>query len=130
MDNFIQGHLKEVFDINYDNPSFPYRNFLLQVSGQYPQLILFRLTQSRIHLPDKHQIGDQLTVYFNVNGKEYRNKNGERAWFVSLVAWRLSTGATEAAKNAEAPQPLEPVIPIGERISEPGIGTAEDDLPF
>lgn len=119
MELSLEGTLKEVFDEVRPSPSFIHRDFLLEITGQYPQLILFRLTQSRVELINKYKIGDPLKVYFNINGKEWTNDVGKRSFFTNLIAYRLSSKVNDNGNT-----PLPPAI------DEPGIGTSEDDLPF
>lgn len=49
----IEGTVHKVFETEQKGASFSVRNFVLEVAGQYPQLIQFQLTQDRCALIDK-----------------------------------------------------------------------------
>ena len=86
-------------------------------SSQYPQDILLQLTQDRVNLADNIKTGDQVTVSFNLRGREWTNKEGKVMYFNSLDAWKIENAA------AATPPPMqEPPIE--------SVAGGDDDLPF
>lgn len=101
---------------------FKKREFVLtDNSPSYPQTILFQLTQDRCGLIENSNVGDEITVHFQLKGREWRNPQGEVKFFNSLDVFKI-----ERASNNSSP----------ENISEPSfnnetlVPTPDDDLPF
>lgn len=102
---------------------FKKREFVISDEGsQYPQEIIFQLTQDRVDLLDPFDEGDMIKVNFNLRGRRWQNpKTGETRFFNSLDAWRLEKEATEQIGNELPPLPE----------SEPAnLDDGTDDLPF
>jgi hypothetical protein len=102
---------------------FKKREFVISDEGsQYPQEIIFQLTQDRVDLLDPFDEGDMIKVNFNLRGRRWQNpKTGETRFFNSLDAWRLEKESTEQVGNELPPLPE----------SEPAnLDDGTDDLPF
>jgi hypothetical protein len=91
-------------------------------SSQYPQHISFQLTQDKCSLIDNCKVGDEIKVFFNLRGREWKSpKDNEMKYFNSLEAWKIEKAG--AAQGASAP------------VSEPDVTSfsaseGENDLPF
>lgn len=95
----VNGKLHKAFDTEQKTDKFRAREFVLEVEdGQYPQLVKFQLTQDKCELLDQYNEGDDLTVHFDLRGREWNGK-----YFTNLNAWRLETANAE---NPIASQPL------------------------
>ena len=101
---------------------FKKREFVLtDNSPSYPQTILFQLTQDRCPLIENMNVGDEITVHFQLKGREWKNPQGEIKFFNSLDVFKV-----DAVKNSSADS----------TISEPSfnnetlVPTPDDDLPF
>jgi len=115
----LKGKLKEIKEIQKITDTFQKREFVItDDSSQYPQHILFQLTQDRCSMIDGYQLGSEITVNFNLRGREWTSPQGDVRFFNTLEAWRLEAVAT-------APSPSAADIP-------PAIetGGSADDLPF
>ena len=101
---------------------FKKREFVLtDNSSQYPQHILFQLTQDRCGLIENYKVGDELKVSFNLRGREWQNPQGEIKFFNSLDVWRIEGGGGSNSNSNSAVEEQEaPVATAG----------PEDDLPF
>ena len=100
---------------------FKKREFVItENSSQYPQFLQFQLTQDRCGLLDNYKVGDELKVFFNLRGREWKNPQGEVKYFNSLEAWRLEAGS--AQNNASAP--------AADVKAVPAMDAQNDDLPF
>lgn len=102
---------------------FRKREFVIaDEASQYPQEILFQLTQDRVDLLDPFEEGDVLKVNFNLRGRRWQNpKTGDTMFFNSLDAWRLEKAEQETTGTELPPLPeSEPV-----NVEDDG-----DDLPF
>jgi hypothetical protein len=119
----VKGKLKLKGNEQVVSDRFRKREFVLtDDSTQYPQYISFQLTQDKCSLIDPVNPGDEITVSFNLRGREWKSPQGEVKYFNSLEAWRIEKGAAGGSeeKNYEA-MPEETFRQQGD---------ATDDLPF
>ena len=132
----VEGNLYRKFDTEQKTDSFRAREFVLQIEGQYPQLIKFQLTQDRCDLIDAYDEGNQLKVHFDLRGREWNDK-----YFTNLNAWRVEAaeqGAAAAApvqqssgggSSAGGPAPAPPMTEVPAGAGQPNIDF-DDDIPF
>ena len=101
----VEGKLHKKFDTEQKTDSFRAREFVLEIaSGQYPQMIKFQLTQDKCELLDTYNEGDDLSVHFDLRGREWNGK-----YFTNLNAWRIDNAAGASAGDPrEAPPVAEP----------------------
>lgn len=114
------GRLHKVFDTEQKSASFQAREFVIEVAdGKFPQMVKFQLTQDKCSLIDDYSEGEEISVDFDLRGREWNEK-----YFTNLNAWRIaraesqdgaSGGSMDAAPNAA-----------------PAAATADfdDDIPF
>lgn len=111
----FKGRLKVKKEEQVINDRFKKREFVVtDEASQYPQDIMFQLTQDRTSLLDQFNEGDELNVYFNLRGREWTSPQGEVKYFNTLDAWKIEAGA---AADMSAPEPS---------FEAPG----DEDLPF
>lgn len=92
---------------------------------QYPQYIAFETIKDRVRLLDNFKPGDEVSVEFNLRGREWTNPKGEKKYFNSLELWRINPVMAHQQSNAaSAPQSVN----TSPSFSEPAM--PEDDLPF
>ncbi len=122
----LTGKLLEKFDTQQVSDSFKKREFVVEkeenIAGNvYTEVIKMECTQDKVNILDNMNIGDTVTVSFNVRGRKWQKNPEEAVYFVNLQAWRI-----EAATQVGAQQPM----------SAPSVGDAPpppadaDDLPF
>lgn len=112
------GRLHKVFDTEQKSASFQAREFVIEVAdGKFPQMVKFQLTQDKCSLIDDYSEGDEITVDFDLRGREWNDK-----YFTNLNAWRIARG--EAQDGAQASSDA--------ASSAPAAATADfdDDIPF
>jgi hypothetical protein len=115
----ITGVIKIKKDEQTVNDRFKKREFILtDNSSQYPQFISFQCTQDRCALLDQINVGDTVTVHFNIRGREWTSPQGEIKYFNTLEAWKLDRNAPGSSQPAEHYESA----PIGAQD--------KDDLPF
>lgn len=116
----ITGKIKLVQPTQQVTDKFKKREFVLtDESSQYPQDILFQLTQDRCELLDGMNPGDEIKVNFNLRGREWTSPKGEVRYFNSLDVWRLEAATSAAPSAASIPPAM-----------DMGAADGEDDLPF
>lgn len=116
----ITGTLKVKNAAQQVSEKFKKREFVItDNSSQYPQFISFQLTQDKCNLLDAYNLGDEIKVYFNLRGREWKDKNGETRYFNSLEAWKLEGNTSPGNSNDYNQSPAASFAP-----------SQEDDLPF
>ena len=113
----ITGQLKVKADTQVVSDKFKKREFVLttEASTPYPQHVSFQLNQDKCDILDKFSVGDELSVSFNLRGREWNGPQGVK-YFNTLEAWLIKR-VGESAKND--PPTFTPPNP-----------SDNDDLPF
>lgn len=129
----LTADIIEVMETQTFNKGFKKREFVVETAGKYPQKILFQTVQDKVDMLDSFNVGDTVTVSFEVKGREWNGK-----YFNALEAWRIITEKRAADKEAAADlDPFEDPELFPEKASKPVVETEEvdpisedDDLPF
>lgn len=89
MNNFeLTGIIRNVMNPQTFAKGFRKREFVIETGDKYPQKILFQLVQDKCDMIDSYEVGDTITVSFEIKGREWSG-NGETKHFTTLEAWRL-----------------------------------------
>lgn len=129
----IRGRVHEIGVIQQVTESFKKREMVVAYAEnpQFVEYVTFQATQDRTTIFDNLQIGQEVSVDFNLRGRPWTNKEGTTTYFNSLVAWRvtpLSNQNTAASSGNYAEMP--PPHNYSGMPSEFGNPTDDDDLPF
>jgi len=114
------GRLHKVFDTEQKSASFQAREFVIEmVDGKFPQMVKFQLTQDKCSLIDDYSEGEDISVDFDLRGREWNDK-----YFTNLNAWRIARaegqdGADDSGADSAA-------------AGTPAAASADfdDDIPF
>ena len=108
------------------------QEYVIEVPGQYPRKMLFRLFGEDRIKQFNIQPGEEITVQFDIDAHEYNGR-----WFNEIRAYNILRGqaaqtipaptAFQPQQQAEAPQAAEAPFPPAQ---EPAGENAADDLPF
>ena len=115
------GRLHKVFDTEQKSASFQAREFVIEVAdGKFPQMVKFQLTQDKCSLIDDYSEGDEITVDFDLRGREWNDK-----YFTNLNAWRIDKADGQGGNSNEP----------SAAATAPAATTAaaedfDDDIPF
>tara|TARA_R110000744_G_scaffold304316_2_gene412850 strand:+ start:567 stop:908 length:342 start_codon:yes stop_codon:yes gene_type:complete len=99
----LAGKLKLINETQVISEKFQKREFVItDDSSQYPQDIMFQITQDRCDLIDGFSVGQSVTVNFNLRGREWTSPTGEIRYFNTIEAWKIAPleGATQQASSA------------------------------
>lgn len=122
----ISGKVKVIEQKQTFASGFEKQEFVITTEEQYPQDIKFELVKDKISLLNDVNVGEMVSVSFNVRGNEYNGK-----YYVNLQAWRLQKGGGSTSKSAvESGASSMPNTPWPEASSAPIAADDEDDLPF
>lgn len=130
----VTGKLLVKFDTHQVSDSFKKREFVLEVvdNPQYPQTPIFQFTQDRVKFLDNYQLGQMVTIEYNLRGREWISPAGEKKYFNTLEAWRINPAQDQNIQNhtqnppqTNQPYTQQPHIPEAQVVtSDP------QDLPF
>ena len=81
---------------------FKKRHAVIKTDGQYPQTILIEFIKDKCILLDNVNIGDQVIINYNLNGRKWTNPQGEDKYFNSVQAWKLTV---DSVHNNHYPKP-------------------------
>lgn len=117
----VQGKLVDVFETVQITDKFKKREFVIETEERgYQQYVKFQLNQDKCTLIDDHKMGDELKVAFNLSGKPYTRKTGEKDYITNIVAWKID----KVAAGSMPPPPESPVFNIDNMEAD------ASDLPF
>lgn len=121
----IDGKLIEKSATQDVTESFKKREFVVEYveNPQYPEFIKFELIQNNCQQLDAFQLGDEMTISFNLKGRKWNDPKGGVKYFNSLQAWRLDKKAGGSTPPADMPPP-----PSDDWMQEDFSG--DNDLPF
>ena len=82
----LLGTIHKIFDEQKISDTFVKREFVIRTDTEkYPQLVKFELYQDKINMLMDKKEGQQVTVHFNIRGREWEDK-----FFVSLSCWKIN----------------------------------------
>ena len=97
----LTGVLHAIFPEQIVSDKFRKQEFVLKTEGdKYPSFPKFQAVNERIDLLQSFTPGDELTVSFDIQGKEYV-KGTETLYFTSLNAWKLEGNATPKSASGK-----------------------------
>ena len=87
----ITGTIHKIFDTQ-EFTNFRKREFVVIIADnpQYPQYIKLEASKDRFELLNNFNIGDTISVEFNLRGREVVNQKGETVYFNSIEAWKIN----------------------------------------
>jgi len=87
----IKGEVKLIKEEIQITGAFKKREFVLtDMSGQYPEVILFQTVQDRCFMLEKFKVGDMVEVFFNIRGREWTSPKNEVKYFNSFDVWKIN----------------------------------------
>jgi single-strand DNA-binding protein len=112
----LTGKVKLIQETQTFGSGFQKREMVVTVEdGKFPQDINLEFVQDKISLLDALQVGQEVTVTFDIRGREYNGR-----YFNNLQGWRIQASAGGA--GADVPPPPTDVPADLEEY--------EDDIPF
>jgi len=85
------GKVKVITPTVQVSDSFKKREVVITTEETYPQDLKFEFTQDNCSKADGLQVGQLATIFFNLRGREWTNKEGKESYFVSLNAWKVES---------------------------------------
>ena len=114
----LTGKVKLIQAIQTFDSGFTKREMVVIVEdGKYPQEINIEFVQDKVGLLENLQVGQEVTVTFDIRGREYNGR-----YFNNLQGWKIVALRDEAAFSPE-----------GQSSASPAIAPSdfdENDIPF
>ena len=90
----VTGKVVHVGEIETVSDKFKKRIIAVETSGEYPQKVAVEFTQDKCELLDKYSVNEEITIYFNLRGREWNGK-----YFTNLNGWRIESDASQTVSN-------------------------------
>lgn len=114
----LTGTVKLIQDEQTFGSGFKKREMVVTVEdGKYPQEINLEFVQDKVSLLDALQVGQKVTVTFDIRGREYNGR-----YFNNLQGWKIEA---ETSVNTDAEQP-----PVFDKGASANLDNFDDDIPF
>lgn len=86
----LKGRIYKIFEVNQITEKFRKRPFVLEVRNNgYTEYIQFDLLQGHCHLIDQFNEGDEVIVFFQIQGRKWESPTGETKYFNTLSVWQI-----------------------------------------
>ena len=85
----IKGKVKKVMSTEQVSEKFKKRVLHIETAGEYPQTIELIAAQDKVSLLDGLTEGQEVTVQFNIRGREWKSPSGELKVFNTLEIWKI-----------------------------------------
>lgn len=114
----LTGRIKLIQDPKTFDSGFTKREMVVVVEdGKYPQEINIEFVQDKVALLDTLRPGQEVTVTFDIRGREYNGR-----YFNNLQGWKIVTLGNESSDSIDD-QSSAPPFPTPEDFED-------DDIPF
>lgn len=93
----LTGPILLIEDTQQISDKFQKREFVVtdNENPQYPQPIKFEATQDKCSMLDGYKKGQVVTVFYNLRGREWTNKQGVTSYFNTVQAWKIEPAGQE-----------------------------------
>ena len=103
----LTGKIKLIQEAKTFDSGFTKREMVVIVEdGRYPQEINLEFVQDKTSLLDNLQVGQEVTVTFDIRGREYNGR-----YFNNLQGWKIATPGAEAEPPGGGFSPTPPSTP-------------------
>lgn len=101
----VTGTVKEVKDLEQISATFSKRSIIIVTDDQYPQTLEVQFTKNNIVRIDPIKVGMKLTIFVNIQGREWTSPDGSAKFFISLNGWKIDIlEGQQVAPQQPAPQ--------------------------
>lgn len=119
----IKGKIKTLGkEQTFGSNGFRKTELVVLTEDQYPQPILVEFVQGKCDLVKNLKVGQEVSISYNLRGREWVSPQGETKYFNTIQGWRIEAGPVpnQAPPKPQSQAPNPSTLPQEE----------EDDLPF
>lgn len=114
----LTGKVKLIQAVQTFDSGFTKREMVVIVEdGKYPQEINLEFVQDKVALLENLQVGQEVTVTFDIRGREYNGR-----YFNNLQGWKIVAPNNETAFSSQRQSTAPP------KIAQPDFD--DNDIPF
>jgi len=96
--------VKRIGETQKITETFKKRDLVIETKDdKYPQILSFQAVKDMCEKLDELRIGDDITIYYNLRGKEYTDKDGKISVFNTLQIWKFDVNQTIATPTEDLP---------------------------
>jgi hypothetical protein len=106
----LKGKVIVIGELETFKNDFIKKNIVIETQDRYPQKIQIEFVKDNMDHLHNLMVGDLVTVFFNVRGREYQGK-----YYTSIEGWRVVNETTKPEEKESKKETLE---------------EQSDDLPF
>jgi len=111
----LTGKIKLIQEAKTFESGFTKREMVVIVEdGKYPQEINLEFVQDKVALLDSLQVGEEVTVSFDIRGREYNGR-----YFNNLQGWKIVSATDQPQNSMNEPPPYPDPSDFG-----------DEDIPF
>lgn len=100
----MKGAIKLINPVKVISDKFSVREFVITTADKYPQEVIFQTVNDKMDVIAPYGQGQEVTVSFNVRGREYNGK-----YYNTLDAWKVQG---EAISPVNEPMPMPDDLPF------------------
>lgn len=102
------------------------QEYVIETHEQYPRKMCFNIFGADKIAQFNIQIGEELTVSFDINAREYQGR-----WYNDIRAWKVERGTAGGEVPYQAAAPVAPMV-NAPKVDTPNFSASNeaDDLPF
>ena len=94
----LTGQIKQIGDVQTFASGFQKKEFVVTTTERFPQDVKFEAVKDRVDMLDNFQVGDMVTVGFDIRGNEFNGRH-----YVNLNCWKLNAAGTNSAPIDDGP---------------------------
>jgi hypothetical protein len=87
----VKGQIKSIGEEQIISDKFKKRTFSIETDDKFTQIVEFQTANDKCDLLDGLGVTQQITVHFNLRGREWTNTEGEVKVFNTLDCWKIDT---------------------------------------
>lgn len=134
----ISGKIRRISETQVISEKFQKREFVILTNDQYPQSVQLEFTQERVNILDNYNVGSEVEVAFNINGREWKNpQSGEVKYFNTLQAFGINAANKTQEQKTNLSTKSEHWSGLKGEMAQDHVDqglnnmlAADDDLPF
>lgn len=103
MSNYqIKGSIHFIGETTSVSDKFKKREIVIcDNSEKFAQYLSFQFVQDKCNLLDGLNLGEDITINFNLKGREWTGKDGQVKYFNSLEGWKISNNENTVSSSKE-----------------------------
>jgi len=115
----ITGRVKLINERNKITDKFTKREIVIVTNDKFPQEVMIEAHQDNCDMLDEINVGSNVTINYNLRGREWVNPQGVSKYFNTVVLWSIKVNQEDRAVPYQIPT-----------VPQNVVEDDSDDLPF